>query len=169
MIDSFFDSHSSCCYSISCVLICVCSFLRCLSRDFSAVKRIFQSCLTSSYSGLVSDCVAAYSCLSLSRLTNNLMIELPLAQNGENRFLIKVLDEIGHEQDAFSKNLIIIKTLATIQSRQRTRLNQARRTCPRRNTPPCGAARPFPSCGRSWPLKLFSNHRAFRQVSEHNP
>ena len=49
-----------------------------------------------------------------ARLTNNLMIELPLAQNGENRFLIKVLDEIGHEQDAFSKNLIIIKTLATI-------------------------------------------------------
>lgn len=47
-------------------------------------------------------------------LKNNLTIELPLALNGENRFSIQVFDEVGHEQSAYAKNLIITKTLATI-------------------------------------------------------
>ncbi len=44
----------------------------------------------------------------------NLVIELPLTQNGENRFSIKVFDEYGHEKAIGTKTITITKTLATI-------------------------------------------------------
>ena len=42
------------------------------------------------------------------------MISLPLSQNGENRFSVKVLDEYGHEKAIGASEIVITKTLATI-------------------------------------------------------
>ncbi len=47
-------------------------------------------------------------------LKKNLMIELPLLQNGENRFAVKVFDEYGHEKAIGTSIISIMKTLATI-------------------------------------------------------
>jgi molecular chaperone DnaK len=47
-------------------------------------------------------------------LKKNLMIELPLSQNGENRFAVKVFDEYGHEMSIGTSEVSITKTLATI-------------------------------------------------------
>ena len=47
-------------------------------------------------------------------LKNNLMVELPLSQNGENRFEVKVFDEFGHIRSIGTSEIIITKTLATI-------------------------------------------------------
>lgn len=47
-------------------------------------------------------------------LKENLMISLPLSQNGENSFSVKVFDEFGHEQPIGTSKIIITKTLATI-------------------------------------------------------
>ena len=47
-------------------------------------------------------------------LKKNLMIELPLSQNGENRFSVKVFDEFGHEKSVGTSEITITKTLATI-------------------------------------------------------
>lgn len=47
-------------------------------------------------------------------LKKNLMIDLPLSQNGENRFAAKVFDEFGHEKSIGTSEIIITKTLATI-------------------------------------------------------
>lgn len=47
-------------------------------------------------------------------LKKNLMIDLPLSQNGENRFAVKVFDEFGHEKSIGTSEIIITKTLATI-------------------------------------------------------
>ena len=47
-------------------------------------------------------------------LKKNLMIELPLSQNGENRFAVKVFDEFGYEKSIGTSEVIITKTLATI-------------------------------------------------------
>ena len=47
-------------------------------------------------------------------LKKNLMIELPLSQNGENRFAVKVFDEFGHEKQIGTSTITITKTLATI-------------------------------------------------------
>ena len=49
-----------------------------------------------------------------ANLINNLIIELPLSQNGENRFGVKVFDEFGHEKSIGTTEIVIIKTLATI-------------------------------------------------------
>ena len=42
------------------------------------------------------------------------MIDLPLSQNGENCFAVKVFDEFGHEKSIGTSEIIITKTLATI-------------------------------------------------------
>ena len=47
-------------------------------------------------------------------LKKNLMIDLPLSQNGENRFAVKVFDEFGHEKQIGTSEITITKTLATI-------------------------------------------------------
>ena len=47
-------------------------------------------------------------------LKQNLMIELPLSQNGDNHFYIKVCDEFGREKAIGTSEIIITKTLATI-------------------------------------------------------
>ena len=47
-------------------------------------------------------------------LTNGLMITLPLSQNGENSFSVKVLNELGQEQVVGTDKIVITKTLATI-------------------------------------------------------
>lgn len=47
-------------------------------------------------------------------LTNNLMITLPLAKNGDNSFTVKVFNEFGREQKIGADKIIITKTLATI-------------------------------------------------------
>lgn len=47
-------------------------------------------------------------------LKKNLMISLPLSQNGENNFAVKVFDEFGHEQPIGTGKIVITKTLATI-------------------------------------------------------
>lgn len=47
-------------------------------------------------------------------LKQNMMVSLPLSQNGENRFSVKVLDEYGHEKAIGNSEIIITKTLATI-------------------------------------------------------
>lgn len=47
-------------------------------------------------------------------LRQNLMIDLPLRQNGENRFSVKVFDEFGHEKSIGTNEITITKTLATI-------------------------------------------------------
>lgn len=47
-------------------------------------------------------------------LMKNLMIDLPLSQNGENRFAVKVFDEFGHEKSIGTSEIIITKTFATI-------------------------------------------------------
>ena len=47
-------------------------------------------------------------------LTNGLMITLPLSQNGENSFSVKVLNELGQEQTVGANKIVITKTLATI-------------------------------------------------------
>lgn len=47
-------------------------------------------------------------------LKANLMISLPLSQNGENCFVVKVFDEFGHEQPTGTNKIVITKTLATI-------------------------------------------------------
>jgi len=47
-------------------------------------------------------------------LKENLMISLPLSQNGENCFSVKVFDEFGHEQPIGTSKIVITKTLATI-------------------------------------------------------
>lgn len=47
-------------------------------------------------------------------LKKNMMVTLPLSQNGENRFSVKVLDEFGHEKAIGNSEIIITKTLATI-------------------------------------------------------
>lgn len=47
-------------------------------------------------------------------LKANLMISLPLSQNGENSFAVKVFDEFGHEQPIGTDKIVITKTLATI-------------------------------------------------------
>ncbi len=49
-----------------------------------------------------------------AELKNNLMIDLPLSQNGENRFTVKVFDEYGHEKPIGTSEVTITKTLATI-------------------------------------------------------
>lgn len=47
-------------------------------------------------------------------LKKNMMVTLPLPQNGENRFSVKVLDEFGHEKAIGNSEITITKTLATI-------------------------------------------------------
>lgn len=47
-------------------------------------------------------------------LRNNLMIDLPLSKNGENRFAVKVYDEIGNEVDCGIQTVVVTRTLATI-------------------------------------------------------
>ena len=47
-------------------------------------------------------------------LKQNLIINLPLSQSGDNRFSVKVLDSVGHEVSIGSTELVITKTLATI-------------------------------------------------------
>lgn len=47
-------------------------------------------------------------------LKQNLIINLPLSQSGDNRFSVKVLDSVGHEVPIGSTELVITKTLATI-------------------------------------------------------
>lgn len=47
-------------------------------------------------------------------LRQNLMMDLPLRQNGENRFSVKVFDEFGHEKSIGTSEIVITKTLATI-------------------------------------------------------
>jgi molecular chaperone DnaK len=47
-------------------------------------------------------------------LVDSLMISLPLAKNGENRFSVKVLNEFGQEQAIGTNKIVITKTLATI-------------------------------------------------------
>lgn len=47
-------------------------------------------------------------------LKTNLMMSLPLSQNGENIFFVKVFDEFGHEQPIGTDKIVITKTLATI-------------------------------------------------------
>ena len=47
-------------------------------------------------------------------LKNNLIMELPLSQNGENRFSVKVFDEYGREKSIGDSMIVITKTLATI-------------------------------------------------------
>ena len=47
-------------------------------------------------------------------LRSNLIIDLPLSQNGENRFGVKVFDEFGHERPLGTTEIVIINTLATI-------------------------------------------------------
>lgn len=49
-----------------------------------------------------------------AELKKNLMVDLPLSQNGENRFSVKVFDEFGHEKTIGTPEIIITKTLATI-------------------------------------------------------
>ncbi len=49
-------------------------------------------------------------------LKKNYVIELPLTQNGINRFEIKIFDEIGRERHFESSNIEITKTLATIEA-----------------------------------------------------
>lgn len=40
-------------------------------------------------------------------LKKNMMVSLPLSQNGENRFSVKVLDEFGHEKAIGNSEIII--------------------------------------------------------------
>ena len=47
-------------------------------------------------------------------LKANMMVTLPISQNGENRFSVKVLDELGREKAIGNSNIVITKTLATI-------------------------------------------------------
>ena len=47
-------------------------------------------------------------------LKANLMMSLPLSQNGENFFSVKIYDEFGHEQPIGTNKIVITKTLATI-------------------------------------------------------
>lgn len=47
-------------------------------------------------------------------LKAKLMVELPLARNGENRFAVRVFDEYGHEKSIGTNSIVITKTLATI-------------------------------------------------------
>ena len=47
-------------------------------------------------------------------LKKNLMVDLPLFQNGENRFAVKVFDRFGHEMPIGTSVITITKTLATI-------------------------------------------------------
>jgi len=47
-------------------------------------------------------------------LKKNLMIDLPLFKNGENRFAVKVFDEFGHEKPIGNSIIVITKSLATI-------------------------------------------------------
>lgn len=47
-------------------------------------------------------------------LKKNMMVTLPLLQNGENRFSVKVLDEFGQEKAIGNSEITITKTLATI-------------------------------------------------------
>ncbi len=47
-------------------------------------------------------------------LKTNLMMSLPLSQNGENTFSVKVFNEFGHEQPIGADKIVITKTLATI-------------------------------------------------------
>lgn len=47
-------------------------------------------------------------------LKNNMMVSLPLSKNGENAFIVKVMDEFGREQPIGSNIIVITKTLATI-------------------------------------------------------
>ena len=47
-------------------------------------------------------------------LQNNLMIDLPLTKNGENRFEVKVFDEMGHSIDSGIQTVVVTRTLATI-------------------------------------------------------
>ena len=49
-----------------------------------------------------------------AELKKNMMIELPLSQNGDNRFSVKVFDEFGHEKSIGTSEITITKTLATI-------------------------------------------------------
>ena len=49
-----------------------------------------------------------------AELKKNLMIDLPLSRNGENRFAVKVFDEFGHEKTIGTSEITITKTLATI-------------------------------------------------------
>lgn len=49
-----------------------------------------------------------------ANLSKNLMVDLPLAKSGENRFDIKVYDEFGHEKSIGTSQITITKTLATI-------------------------------------------------------
>lgn len=51
-----------------------------------------------------------------AQLKKNYVIELPLTQNGENRFRIKVFDEIGRERQFDNSSIVITKTLATIEA-----------------------------------------------------
>lgn len=47
-------------------------------------------------------------------LKDNLMVDLPLSQNGMNRFSVKVFDEYGHEKITSTTQITVTKTLATI-------------------------------------------------------
>lgn len=50
----------------------------------------------------------------ISELTANKMIQLPLNKNGENTFVVKVVDSFGNEQKIGNNKIVITKTLATI-------------------------------------------------------
>lgn len=47
-------------------------------------------------------------------LKKNLVVDLPLALQGENRFAVKVYDEFGHEKAAAASEIVVTRTLATI-------------------------------------------------------
>lgn len=49
-----------------------------------------------------------------AQLKKNLIVTLPLAQNGDNRFSARVFDELGHDKPIGNPDIIITKTLATI-------------------------------------------------------
>lgn len=49
-----------------------------------------------------------------SPLKDKLLMDLPLSQNGDNKFAIKVFDEFGYKKEIGINEIIIVRTLATI-------------------------------------------------------
>ena len=82
------------------------------SADFAKVMCVLEKNLNG-YTIQFTSLDTGWSSGSAS-LKKNLMIDLPLSQNGENRFSVKVLDEFGHEISTGTSEITITKTLATI-------------------------------------------------------
>lgn len=82
------------------------------SADFAKVMCVLEKNLNG-YTIQFTSLDTGWSSGSAS-LKKNLMIDLPLSQNGENRFAVKVLDEFGHEISIGTSEITITKTLATI-------------------------------------------------------